>query len=279
MDLFSEYQTDTIDLGLNFYGYEDCESNYSFGPAIRDAYILHYIKKGSGRFHYQGKIIDLQAGDLFLLKPNELTFYQADSQNPWSYYWLGITGAKAEDYFKHSQIIEDCYIKTAHSQLTKTIETTIEDLVYFAEKTKSDQLSQLHILGQLYELMFHLGTIAYKETTNNPSPSQQLYLDCKKIIDTQYPNPHLSIQQIAADLSVHRSYLTTVFKEYQNSAPKEYLHKVRMERGKKLLETTNQPVKFIAYSVGFSDPLYFSKAFKNYFHSTPSKIRSKSYIY
>lgn len=94
MLVFSEYQTGTIDLALSFYGYEECTPNYSFGPAIRDTYVLHYITKGQGKFHYKGKIVDLKEGDFFLLKPEELTFYQADSKEPWAYYWLGITGGK-----------------------------------------------------------------------------------------------------------------------------------------------------------------------------------------
>ena len=104
MLVFSEYQTGTIDLSLNFYGYEECTPNYSFGPAIRDTYVLHYITKGKGKFHYKGKIVDLKEGDFFLLKPDELTFYQADNEKPWAYYWLGITGGKAPDYFALSQI-------------------------------------------------------------------------------------------------------------------------------------------------------------------------------
>lgn len=99
MLVFSEYQTGTIDLALSFYGYEECTPNYSFGPAIRDTYVLHYITKGQGKFHYKGKIVDLKEGDFFLLKPEELTFYQADSKEPWAYYWLGITGGKSPDYF------------------------------------------------------------------------------------------------------------------------------------------------------------------------------------
>ena len=33
MLVFSEYQTDTIDLALDFYGYEDCPKNYEFDLA------------------------------------------------------------------------------------------------------------------------------------------------------------------------------------------------------------------------------------------------------
>ena len=276
MLVFSEYQTGTIDLALSFYGYEECAPSYSFGPAIRDTYVLHYVTKGKGRFHYKGKIVDLKAGDLFLLKPNELTFYQADKEEPWSYYWLGVTGGRVYDYFNHSQIAEDCYLLANQERKTDRIGKIVENLVYFAEQTKSNQLAQLHIMGQLYELIFHLGSVAYKPQANTLSASQQLYLACKQIIDTQYPNPNLSIQDMAIKLSVHRSYLTTIFKEEHQSSPKEYLEYVRMHRAKQLLKSTREPVQFIAYSVGFSDPLYFSKAFKKYFGFSPSSFREQS---
>ena len=101
-----------------------------------------------------------------------------------------------------------------------------------------------------------------------------MYLDTKRILETRYPLEQLSIQGIANELNVNRSYLTTIFKEYNGLSPKEYLHYIRMHRGKQLLETTTQPIKFIAYSVGFSDPLYFSKTFKKYFNCSPSQMRN-----
>jgi len=130
MLVFSEYQTGTIDLSLSFYGYEECTPNYSFGPAIRDTYVLHYITKGKGQFHYKGKIVDLKAGDFFLLKPDELTFYQADNQDPWAYYWLGITGGRAPDYFALSQISDQSYLiqsKNCHTQTTAKLIENIDE--------------------------------------------------------------------------------------------------------------------------------------------------------
>lgn len=56
MLVFSEYQTGTIDLALSFYGYEECTPNYSFGPAIRDTYVLHYVNKGKVNFITKEKL-------------------------------------------------------------------------------------------------------------------------------------------------------------------------------------------------------------------------------
>ena len=92
------------------------------------------------------------------------------------------------------------------------------------------------------------------------------------MIETHYAKEHLSIQEIADDLNVHRSYLTTVFKEFHQISPKEFLHSVRMQRAQQLLTNTDESIKIVAYSVG---PLYFSKAFKAYNQLTPSQYRSK----
>lgn len=93
------------------------------------------------------------------------------------------------------------------------------------------------------------------------------------MIDTRYLMTNLTIQDIANKLSINRSYLTTIFKEYQQQSPKEYLLYIRMHRAKQLLENTKESIKVIAFSVGFSDPLYFSKAFKKYWDCSPREMR------
>ena len=48
-----------------------------------------------------------------------------------------------------------------------------------------------------------------------------------------------------------------------------------MHRAQQLLEHTEESIKVIAYSVGFSDPLHFSKAYKQFFQKTPSQTRKE----
>ena len=60
MLIFSELETGTLDLRLDFYGYEDCLPDQFFGPAIRENYVLHYITEGKGRLEYKDQKIPLQ---------------------------------------------------------------------------------------------------------------------------------------------------------------------------------------------------------------------------
>ena len=73
---------------LYFTGYEKCDPSHSFGPAIRTHYLIHYVVKGSGRFHENGRVHSLHAGDLFLILPGQITYYEADRETPWEYCWV-----------------------------------------------------------------------------------------------------------------------------------------------------------------------------------------------
>ena len=280
MVIFSEYETNNIDITIDFLGFEDCKPKQGFGPSIRSNFVLHYITKGLGNFYYKDKSFSLKKGDLFLLKPNELTYYQADNTEPWSYYRIGINGNKVKDHISLSTIYEDSYIKSSDTCDTKSIEKIIETMIIESEdKEEEYSLKLLKLIGQTYEILYQLLKISPAKNNTTISNSEKIYLDCRRIIETQYDNTDLSIKYIAEDLNVNRSYLTKIFKEYANISPKRYLNQIRMRRSSQLLKNTREPIKVIAYSVGFKDPLYFSKAFKNFYKKSPSDYRWYDIIY
>ena len=83
----------------------------------------------------------------------------------------------------------------------------------------------------------------------------------KKIIDYNF-DKEISIQSVAKSLVVDAAHLTRRFAEKYDISPKEYMLKKRMSYAKKLLTETNATIKEIANSVGYADPLYFSRIFK-----------------
>lgn len=276
--LFSELHTDTVDLSIDFYGYEDCAPSYSFGPAIREHYIIHYITKGKGVFYYKDKEIPLSAGDLFLLKPNEKTFYQADQEEPWSYYWIGFGGNKAGDYFSLSNLGIDAYLYNQPNENTKKVANQIIKLIRKGEEKEHTTSNQLELLGQAYQLLFELSMLSPNQAHQQLSQTEKLCLECRHIIEKHYNIDGLSIATIADNLNVHRSYLTTLFKKYYHISPKEYLLQTRMKRAKQLLENTDESIKVIACSVGYMDPLYFSKVFKDCYQISPTQCRKQPLI-
>lgn len=58
-------------------------------------------------------------------------------------------------------------------------------------------------------------------------------------------------------------------------APIEYVHRLRIEEAKRLLERTDKPVDEISWSVGYLDPAFFRRLFKRHTRLTPSGYRRK----
>lgn len=271
--LFAELNTDTMDLSIDFYGFEECAPSYSFGPAIRDNYVIHYISQGKGTFYYKNQEIPLSAGDLFLLKPNETTFYQADSEDPWAYYWIGIGGNKADLYFALSNLGEIAYLQQDSMLSTSTIAKQIIQLITQAEEKEQTTGNQLELLSQAYQLLYELSVLSPNSSSHELSQAEKICQECRHTIEKHYNIDGLSISSIARKLNVNRSYLTTLFKKYYHITPKDYLLQTRMKRAKQLLESTEEPIKVISYSVGYLDPLYFSKAFKDFYSVSPTQFR------
>ena len=84
------------------FGKEDCDPAHSYGPAIRNHYLFHYILNGKGTLMWQdGKRHEnktvLRAGQGFLISPGQITTYIADDRIPWEYCWLEFDGLRAKE--------------------------------------------------------------------------------------------------------------------------------------------------------------------------------------
>ena len=70
--------------------------------------------------------------------------------------------------------------------------------------------------------------------------------------------------------------LYRIFQKYFHLSPHHYINKVRLENATILLENSTHSIAEIAKLVGFDDPVYFSKLFKEKFHLSPQKYRESS---
>ena len=86
-----------------------------------------------------------------------------------------------------------------------------------------------------------------------------------------YGNPSLSLNDVCEHLNISTSRFSSVFKEATGKTFTEALNGIRMDRAKQLLRETSLKNYEIAEKVGFSDPHYFSIAFKKSTGLTPKE--------
>ena len=84
----------------------------------------------------------------------------------------------------------------------------------------------------------------------------------------------LDIPQMCAAMNVSRSVLFEKCRTLLGSTPAIYLRRLRLERARELIREGGRTMADISYAVGFNDPHYFSKIFKQEYGMTPTEYRS-----
>ena len=82
----------------------------------------------------------------------------------------------------------------------------------------------------------------------------------------------ITVSSLAESFGFDRSYLYRIFKKRYGIGIKEYIIKVRLEKGKELLKE-GFSVKESAHLVGYDDEFNFSKVFKKEYGVAPSRVR------
>lgn len=110
---FRQLNKQNIDSNILFYGQENCSPGYLFrGNNVRSNYVIHYVQSGRGTFAPAGQApVNLQAGDLFILPKGVACFYQADFDDPWSYFWVGISGTQIGKILQNSKLSDKFYLR------------------------------------------------------------------------------------------------------------------------------------------------------------------------
>lgn len=261
--------TTYIDLTLYQYGMESCRSMQSFGPAIRNHYLLHYIISGSGKFHsFKDKYYYLEPGQAFLITPNTVNTYYADEKHPWCYMWIEFDGLKAQEYLNDAGITEDSPIYKPIKGLESN--DLKKHMTYLMEHPDA---SPVQIIGTLYHIMDALIRTSSSRNVSTVGNLREFYTrEAINFIEQNY-NKNISITDIANFCNLNRSYFGKIFKDTMHVTPQDFLIKYRMNRACDYLSNTNYPINTIAQIVGYDNPLHFSRAFRNTYNVSPRDWR------
>lgn len=87
----------------------------------------------------------------------------------------------------------------------------------------------------------------------------------------------MSLEKISAHLGITPEYASTCFKKHMGISLMKYSKKIKIDRAKVLLTTTNKSMLDIAISLGFYDQSHFSRTFKSFTGVSPSEFRNTNY--
>lgn len=253
------------DLNMYTCGIEKCTPGHSWGPGIRDHYLIHYVIKGKGKFiiNKQEYLIGSKQG--FLITPDTISFYQADKNEPWLYVWLGFNGLLAETYLKRIGLNKN---NPVFYYKGKELEEIIRKMIAIKEINSTNQMI---LTGYLYHFLAYINKAQEQKKPKHISRNKYIKLALDYI--THNYSRKISIEEISEYIGLDRTYFYTIFKKEMGVSPQKFLIKFRINQACKLMKNTDLSIAEISRSVGYQDPLYFSKLFKKEKGLSPSNYR------
>lgn len=262
-----------IDLDLYQFGKEHCKPAHSFGPATRNHYLFHYIISGSGTLLANNsksdtEVYHLKAGQGFMIFPDQITTYIADSQNPWEYIWIEFDGLRVKEAVSFSGFSKDAPVYQA--QKKDLCENMKNEMIHIIENRDS---TPFQLIGHLYLFLDFLTRSATPPTTAKGSKFRDFYIrEAVSFIEQNYQNA-ISVEDIASVCGLNRSYLGKIFREAVGKSPQQFLLDYRMIKAAELLRLSQLSIGEISNAVGYVNQLHFSRAFKNVYGISPREFR------
>lgn len=248
-------------------GWQACSPGHTYGYAVRDHYIIHYITKGSGQYHVGNKTFKLSKGDGFLICPSVNSIYQASTSDPWEYCWVGFYGTEAKRL-----------LDSAHLNMDNPVFHYEEDefLGYFKslyESSKDLKKTELSTLGYLYLILSKLIDQQELSSAKKAYSPDSYVQKAISYIQSNYCSPTISINEISQYLGIDRTQFFRHFKQYTGISPQQFLTNFKMTKACEQIKTTDLPIEEIAHSVGFEHLSYFSKVFKKQLQLSPLEYK------
>ncbi|WP_302048437.1 AraC family transcriptional regulator [Megamonas funiformis] len=235
---------------------------HTFGPAIRQHYLIHYVTRGKGRLWMNDTCYVIEKDTMFLIRPGITCVYQSDKDDPWEYCWICIDGYDVENMLNNSGFdkVNPLFFDKSNGE----VRDAMLNFIFYFSKYKNNEYM---LLSRLYNIFGHMKIQMKKQQAKS--------IHVERAIDYIYENysKNISVTDIAEYLGIDRTYLYRLFKEEYNMSPQKYLLNFRLKTAMNKLEGGNMYIADIAYSCGFNDASAFCHQFKKVYKDTPLNYR------
>jgi AraC family transcriptional regulator of arabinose operon len=230
-------------------------------------HLLIHTLSGAGRFGGEGGALDVGVGDSVLLRPGmrhdyrtvpgagqwEIAFAHFHPRSDWMPLldWPTVHG-----FIGRIQTSGEVHARVA-AALARAA----------AARTGAFAGGELYALNGLEEALFWLDT-------QNPLKTR---MDERVLRVAEHVGANLdtalSVERLAALVHLSPSRLSHLFAQQLDTTPQRFVERERMQVARQLLDLTSRPIADIARQVGYQDPMYFSRRFRQYSGSSPSEYR------
>lgn len=239
-----------------------------------DQHVLIYCVEGSGWYLLNGEQHQVKANQFFILPAGIPHSYGADSQDPWTIYWVHFTGAHSTFYATGDNLPRD---------VKPNINSRISDRNHIFEEIFSTlyeeySLENLRYVSSL--LHYYLASMRYLHLFRH-AQSHDANEDTnvvKAAIHYMKENieKKLSIEEVAKYTGYSASHFSALFQQQTQRSPLQYFNLLKVQQASLMLQETDMKINQICFKVGIEDSCYFSRLFTKVTGMSPTEYRKKT---
>ena len=261
--------TFTINEILGYY-YQVRNENYSFSGESHNFWELTFIDNGELMTNVDGEDYALDEMDLILYSPGQFHTQHTGNSKSCSYLTILFEMDIPDSYLLTNRVYHAH--RDIHNALNEFIKVSNNHMLYNSEL----------MICYLKQLIIRI--LQYDFLTSSPiasTPMQQRFENelLNEIIiyinDTIYE--HITIEEICNKFSISRSSLQALFKNNLQTAPKQYISDLKLNKSKLLIKESMHTISEISSMLGFTSIHYFSRKFKQQFGITPTDYAKTIY--
>ena len=243
-------------------------------PHHHDDYEIYFLVSGNRKYFIQNTIYTLCPNQIVIFKPDIPHQVTVNLNIPYERHLLYVTPQLFSEVFSNNPFLEQIVNKQFFNLSSDNFERALNFISKINDEFKTNDIYSLsNIKSILSELLIFIER--HNDTSNITIDKSDLRIQnaIDYILD-HYSEP-ITLTDCAKIASMNYHSFSKAFQKNTAVGFKEFLTRLRIDKGCELLETTNYSITKIAELVGFSTDNHFSTTFKSLHNITPKEYRNQ----
>ena len=225
----------------------------------RPDYHLVLIFRGNVSVKYHGVDYALSDGNLFIYEPNAPQYYEYSKGT--STFWLHVAGTVLPELLSTLDISPGAYRQIFSAKVFEQYRCLIRHF-------KLPRF-QNEIYGSFFTLMAFIAEEIHDQ--GRQGGVESIWQSVSFI--NEHFSQKMTLESLSEMFGYSPSRFSHLFFHVTGTSPMAYLRNVQLENARELLSYAQTSVKEVALYCGFTDQLYFCKAFKKRYGVSPSEFK------
>jgi AraC-like DNA-binding protein len=244
-------------------------------PHRKAYYLLVFVRQNQGRHWADLTPYEHRPNTVYFSEPGQILVKEEPTP-----FWGTHLELTPEFLARHAGLSELPIIQNPRHghelRLTPAEADTVEALLaqFEAEYQRPGEWQQRMLGACLMVLLTYLSRLYTEQYPDaEPTPDQRLLRAYQAKVEAQFREVH-EVGAYATQLHISAGHLSEVIKAQTGRPAIKHLHERLVLEARRLLLHSPQPLKEIAYDLGFQDASYFTRFFKRETGATPADYRA-----